>query len=170
VASILLTVERRNDVIWRPNILLVTPTTSLAAYVLAWLTDAGCRVTIVTSFSAAKAHVDCGPALMISEVRLSEYNGLHLALRAQLRSVPAIILGDADPVMKAEAEKLGATYLPRQIDRQRLVEAVEPIILAATPRDMPAPIIADNLCFVSSRDFAVPMRPTRDIAGRPMHS
>ena len=155
--------------IWRPNVLVVAPTPRLAVYVLTWLTDAGGRVTIATSFADAKAHLENKPSVVISEVRLSAYNGLHLALRAQLRQIPAVILGDSDPVLQTEAEKLGARYLPRTVNREQLLEVVEPMMRADRPRDVAAPVIADNVCFFSSRDFVVPAGPRRGSA-EPMHA
>jgi len=137
--------------------------------VLTWLTDAGGRVTIATSFADAKAHLEAQPALIISEVRLSAYNGLHLALRAQIRHVPAVILGDTDPVLQLEAEKLGARYLPRTVNREQLLEVVEPIMRAERPHPTCDPMLAGNLCFFSARDFTLPTgfgrRPRQ-----PMHS
>jgi DNA-binding response OmpR family regulator len=108
----------------RPNVLLVAPSPQIAANAMAGLTDAGLRVTVVTSFKAARASLEARPALLISEVRLGEYNGLHLALRARHQGIHAIVLGADDPVTRHEAESIGAEYLDQACDASRLAAAV----------------------------------------------
>ena len=117
---------------WKPSVLVVAPTPSIATRVFAWLTDAGCVPLVVASFPAAKQHLDEKPSFLISEVRLGEYNGLHLALRAQGQGIPVVLIGEGDPVLQREAAQLGAVYLPRDVDAQQLLLVVEPITAAAT--------------------------------------
>jgi DNA-binding response OmpR family regulator len=107
-----------------PRVLLVAPTRRVAASVSAELVDAGLRVTLVTSFKAARQGLESSPDLLISEVRLGEYNGLHLALRAQVQGVRAIMLGALDRITQREAEALGAGYLADDCDSEKLVDAV----------------------------------------------
>lgn len=92
----------------RHNILVVAPSPSLATKLVRLLGDAS-QLVVVTTFAAAKVHLDSPPDLLITEVKLGEYNGLHLALRARAAGIPSIVLGD--PVFEREAEQLGATYL-----------------------------------------------------------
>jgi DNA-binding response OmpR family regulator len=94
-----------------PSVLLVAPTPRIAAAVTASLLHAGADVTVVTSFKAARKGLESYPTLLISEVRLGEYNGLHLALRARSQGIRAIMVGDDDQVTRREAEKLGADYV-----------------------------------------------------------
>jgi hypothetical protein len=98
--------------------------------VFAWLTDAGCAPFVVSSFAAAKQHLDEKPCFLISEVRLGEYNGLHLALRAQGPGIPVVLIGEPDPVLQREAAQLGAVYLSRDLDAQQLLAVVQPIVEA----------------------------------------
>src|SRR5687767_1008942 len=93
------------------RVLLVAPTPQLSATLRAWLTDAGCAVMVATSFSSAKAQIKQGLSILISEVRLGDYNGLHLAIRAKSSDVPSIVLGPADAVLQREADALGVIYL-----------------------------------------------------------
>ena len=119
---------------WKPCVLVVAPTATVATTLFAWLTDAGCAPLVVSSFSAAKQYLEENPCLLISEVRLGEYNGLHLALRAQAHGVPAVILGEPDVVLQREATQLGAIYLSRGIDAQQLLSVIRPLTeLAARP-------------------------------------
>ena len=107
-----------------PDVLLVAPTADIAAGMRARLTDAGMRVTLVDSFAAARAHLLLLPDLLISEVRLGAYNGLHLAMRAKASAIPAIILGETDPVTEREVQNLGATYVRTDGDLQDLTTAL----------------------------------------------
>src|SRR5688572_4679158 len=107
-----------------PRVLLVAPTPSVAAKVSAELVEAGLRVTLVTHFKAARQGLESSPDLLISEVRLGEYNGLHLALRAQGRGIRAIMLGALDRITQREAETLGADFLADDCDSEKLTDAV----------------------------------------------
>jgi len=107
-----------------PDVLLVAPDPDVAAHTLSQLTDAGLRVTVVGTFSAAREQLQSRPDLLIAEVRLGEYNGLHLALRARSSGIPAIVLGREDAVTAREAEKLGAVYIAADADRRGLRTAI----------------------------------------------
>jgi DNA-binding response OmpR family regulator len=107
-----------------PDVLLVAPDPLVAAHTLSQLTDAGLRVTVVETFAAAREQLQSRPDLLISEVRLGEYNGLHLALRARSSGIPAIVLGQEDTVTAREAEKLGAVYIAADADRRGLTTAI----------------------------------------------
>jgi FixJ family two-component response regulator len=105
---------------------------------------------VVSSFATAKQYLDEQPAVLISEVRLGEYNGLHLALRAQGRGVPAVLIGEPDSVLQREATQLGATYLAGVLDAQRLLSVIQPLTetAAASGRTW-ALTAAANVSFVS---------------------
>jgi DNA-binding response OmpR family regulator len=108
-----------------PDVLLVAPDSRVAARVLSYLTEAGMRVTLVDDFETGREQLQSlSPDLLISEVRLGDYNGLHLALRASSCGIPAIILGDEDVVLKREARNMGAAYLHPDEDQQRLTAAI----------------------------------------------
>ena len=77
--------------------LVVAPTPPLAANLVEWLTEAGHEVILVTSFLAGKARLEIAPSVLIAEVRLGDYNGLHLALRAKAGNIPALVLGQPGP-------------------------------------------------------------------------
>ena len=94
------------------QILVVAPDATLAQTLMEWLRDACDRLVLVDAFASAKAQLNAGPDLLITEARLGDYNGLHLALRARAAGIPSIVLGKPDRVSEREASKLGATYLP----------------------------------------------------------
>lgn len=115
-----------------PHVLLVAPTTRIASDVSAGLLAVGLRVTLVTSFKGARKALESCPDLLISEVRLGEFNGLHLALRAQLRGIRAIVIGVLDRLTQQDAATFGAVYLEDDCDTTRLQAAVRAAGLVPT--------------------------------------
>jgi DNA-binding NtrC family response regulator len=95
--------------------LVVERTLPDALAIGAVLTDCGFQVTVAESFVKAKERLSARPpAILIAEIRLAEYNGLHLVLRGKsLRADMAALVTStiADPVLKADAEAMGATFV-----------------------------------------------------------
>jgi DNA-binding response OmpR family regulator len=119
----------------RQHILIVTRTPSFANTLFTNLDAEGYGVTLVTTFTAAKVHLDAEPDLVITELKLAEYNGLHLALRARAKGIPAIVIGEHDAVLEHDAEQLGARYLSKSDLRPGDVLAmVHEVVAADTPR------------------------------------
>jgi DNA-binding response OmpR family regulator len=108
----------------RQHVVIVAQNPALATALLSWLGSAGYELAIVTTFAAAKALLDTKPSLLISELKLGEYNGLHLALKARAVGIPAIIVGPQDPVLQKDADELGATYLSSVLRRSQVLELV----------------------------------------------
>ncbi len=98
--------------------------TGLAGY----LRGAGFSVIPLPTFLEARRIMPFAkPDVVVADVRLGEYNGLQLAVQARaLDPSPAIIVtsGFDDPVLKAEAERLGATFLLKPFDPSRLLELI----------------------------------------------
>jgi len=108
------------------HVLVVAPTPAIAQTVTSRLVDLRVNVTLVTSFDEARQGLrDSIPDLLISEVRLGEFNGLHLALRARSQGVRTIVLGDNDQVTRREAAALGADYLSGDSDAAQFNAAVQ---------------------------------------------
>jgi len=143
----------------KPSVLVVAPTAGIASTVFAWLTDAGYAPVVVRSFSAGKQYLEEHPALLISEVRLGEYNGLHLALRAQARQIPTVLVGQPDMVLQREAAQLDALYLTPPLTAQELLSSIQPIALAAVPAPRPWREDAASVSFVSVGDRTRSARP-----------
>ncbi len=91
------------------------------------LADSDFHVTVADNFARAKERLaECPPALLVTEVRLREYNGLQLVLRGKTRrsSLGAIVLAsEVDPVLQADAEAMGATFVVRPIDATQFTAA-----------------------------------------------
>ena len=103
------------------KVLVVAQDTQLAMTLVSWLRESGCEPALTTSFSAGRDQLEAGPAIVMAQVRLGAFNGLHLALRARAKGIPAIVLGDADPATEREARKVGAAYLsPFGLDKAEL--------------------------------------------------
>ena len=125
----------------RPTVLVVASTPGLADSLLPVLGASATEIVVVTSFSAGKQQLLLQPRLLITELRLGEYNGLHLALRAHANGIPTIVIGDADPVLQRDAATLGATYV---VDTDPIAERIEPLVerTLRQPAAMPASDIA----------------------------
>jgi DNA-binding NtrC family response regulator len=106
----------------RPQkVLVVAQDTHLAMALVAWLRKSGCEPAVTTSYSAGRDQLDQMPAIVIAEVRLGAYNGLHLALRARAKGIPAVVFGEADAATEREARQVGAAYFsPFDLDKAEL--------------------------------------------------
>jgi len=134
----------------RHHVVIVAQNPALATALLSWLGSAGYELAIVTTFAAAKALLETKPALIISELKLGEYNGLHLALKARAAGIPAIIVGPHDAVLQKDADELGATYLTSVLRRSQVLDLVqERLGGSAVPTDVP---IASDLLLQFERD------------------
>ena len=108
------------------QILVVTQTPALANDLRAWLSAHGYWITAADTYGAAKFHLEMQPSVVITELKLGEYNGLHLAVRANSSHIPVLVIGDRDKVFEHEAEHLGATYLAfEEVNRERILSFVE---------------------------------------------
>ncbi len=89
-----------------------------------WLGSEGFNVAIAPRFGVAKDFLDSGPDLVVSDLKLGEYNGLHLAARAHRHDIPAIVIGPRDASLQRDATEIGALYLsgPSRHDLRWAVE------------------------------------------------
>jgi DNA-binding response OmpR family regulator len=95
---------------------------------------------------AGQALSEDAPDLLITEIRLGAYNGLHLVIRSSVHHphMKAILLGRVcDPLLEQEARSLGATYLVDPRDPNELLATVlrkleEPAVQRRWYRKQPA--------------------------------
>ena len=117
--------------------LVVAPTTSLASALVSWLGESPNELVLSNTYAGAKLQLTARPDVLITEVKLGEYNGLHLALRGQAAGIPTIVLGPMDHGFEREAEQLGATYVASDdLDSDELAFAIERVLEDAR-RDEP---------------------------------
>jgi DNA-binding response OmpR family regulator len=107
------------------------------------LSAAGFRVTAVASYREARALLDTQmTSLLVTEVRLGAYNGLHLVMRARAATppIPAIVVSPvADPVLRADAEAMGASFLVAPFDTAELKAAAIRTVLCDPDGPPPHP-------------------------------
>lgn len=103
------------------TILLVAPSGDVAATLTSAMAEVGCPSVLARSFEEAKTLLTGHPKLLITEVRLGAYNGLHLAIRADAIGTPAVVIGEPDVVLERDAQRLGAVYLTLPLDRLQTI-------------------------------------------------
>ena len=78
------------------------------------------------------------PHLVISQLRLGAYNGLHVAIRARRDGIPAVVIGTPDMVLERDARQLGATFVTSgELERERILAVVQTLIPAETSGGRP---------------------------------
>jgi CheY-like chemotaxis protein len=112
----------------RPRILLVAPSKELAQTIAPWLESAGHEQVVCSGFPEARAALGGRPNLIITELKLGAYNGLHLAILAGAQGVPSIVIGAPDAVLEQEAARQHAAYLTTPIDAARVLAAVRNLL------------------------------------------
>ena len=107
---------------------MVVPSLADAGVLRASLPAAEFDVTVVHTFFAAKALLDAQPPdVLVTDLRLGEYNGLHLVLRGKAirQDLAAVVLSDFDaPAFQVEAESQGATFVVKPVSPRDLAAAV----------------------------------------------
>jgi DNA-binding response OmpR family regulator len=127
-----------------PSALVIEPHLPHLLFVLSTLSALHFDVTVAGSFKDAKtALIRARPTVLIADVRLHEYNGLHLVLRGQSAypGLLCLVMAHADdPVLQLEAERLGATYVALPTTREEFVAALHRTLLQARGADAGSPI------------------------------
>jgi DNA-binding NtrC family response regulator len=98
----------------------------------AYIHDAGFSVVPASSFAEAHRLIAfVRPDVLVTDIRLGEYNGLQLVVQAgTLGPAPSVIVtsGFEDPVLVAEAERLGAIFLLKPVQPSRLVALISEMV------------------------------------------
>ncbi len=110
------------------RILLVNGDPVALQRIEAYLSDEGYWVASVSSFQLAKELLhSVRPDLLMADIRLGAFNGLHLAARSRLDSpsLPVIIThASYDPVLETEAQRLGATFVVNPLENSEFLRHV----------------------------------------------
>src|SRR5688572_10605369 len=106
------------------RVVLVLPTAALVDTVTRALPAGDTVVAIVSDFRTARALMFADVDLVVSELKLGAYNGLHLAMSAGQHGIRSLVLGPDDPVLIAEATGLAVPYLAAPFTHVRLVAAL----------------------------------------------
>ena len=142
---------RRAEPPMRPKILVVDDDEATRLGLELLLEHSGYEVLSASTVpSAIRLLASENPDLLIVDIRLDAYNGLHLvALRP--RPIPAIVLtGFADPSIEADARSLGAEFLLKPVDPSALTAVVDRLISdagggTAVPRRWPRKQVSRNV-------------------------
>jgi CheY-like chemotaxis protein len=111
------------------TVLLVSPTPTLSTAVACSLRQTGYRLRVVKTYRGAKSQLSSAPHVLVTELKLGEYNGLQLALRSRVRGTRAVVV--ADKAFEAEIEQLGATWISPEAAFSGELPAVITRVLAA---------------------------------------
>jgi DNA-binding NtrC family response regulator len=107
------------------------------------LEAAGYQVRSARSFDEAKTLLAAErPDILVTDLRLGQYNGIHLVLRSRSDhpGIVAVVTSRiADPVLEAEAHRQNAQFLLRPLTGPQLLNAI-----AASSNDAPSPIAGDT--------------------------
>ncbi len=100
--------------------------------IVQWLRQAGCWADSAASFAAARRALDViAPDVLVVDVRLGAYNGLHLVISGRARNPQMrgiVTTAGADPGLADEARRHDAGYLVKPFDRGTLLHAVADIL------------------------------------------
>jgi CheY-like chemotaxis protein len=110
-----------------PSALIVEPVLLDALFVVATATSLGFQATVAATFQEGVERLRLSPLLLVTDLRLAEYNGLHLVLRGKSAKpdLAAIVTSSfADPVLQSEAEHLGATFVLKPVSTEDLRAAI----------------------------------------------
>jgi DNA-binding response OmpR family regulator len=88
----------------------------------------GQEIEVRSDFESARLELDRHPPdLLVAQVRLGAFNGLHLAIRARGRGLPTrtILIGEPDVVLENEAREQHARYLTWPVDVETLAATIQ---------------------------------------------
>lgn len=109
------------------TVLLVDPDPETCSRLVGLLQQAGFQCRSAAAFEDARRMLTVEwPDLLITQVRLGAFNGLHLVIvgRARRPAMAAIVIGTKDPMLEKEAQRQGATYFDHPVTDAELVEEV----------------------------------------------
>jgi DNA-binding response OmpR family regulator len=113
------------------RVLVVAPDPDVADTLIDWLSSQGHAAHVVTDFEAAKPELDGNPPdLLVTEVKLGAFNGLHLAIRARTSpwDTPSIVIGDPDCVLEKDARNEHVRYLTQPLEESVFSETARQMI------------------------------------------
>ena len=113
----------------RPILVLAEDDPSALDGLSRWLAGEGFAVLSCATFAEARAQLTTRRvSALLTDVRLAEYNGLHLAQLARTlhpRAGVIVFSGYSDDMLQAEARNLGAVWLLKPLDLAALREHLE---------------------------------------------
>ena len=113
----------------RPLVLIVDTNAATVESMAATVRTRDYAVLTALTFEEARAiWRSQQPEVLVVDIRLGQYNGLQLLIRARSDrpDVAAVVTSPVpDPVLEAEAVHCGAAYLIKPVTRQQLLDAIQ---------------------------------------------
>lgn len=110
------------------RILVVDDDPAVRLMLLQLLGAAGYEVLSAATFEEGRELADTAhPDLLLVDIRLSQFNGLQLAVRSRVDHPdrPVIVMtGHSDPVLEAEARRHGAEFVEKPLSPGRLIDMI----------------------------------------------
>ena len=100
------------------------------------LTAVAAAVHTAATFAEGRALIlEMHPDVLVTQVRLGDFNGMHLALwgRMQLPHLRSVIVGESDPALEADARRSGFFFV-RSNDQRAVLQAALEALARDTPR------------------------------------
>jgi len=111
------------------SVLLVDDEPGVLAMLRRWLEPLGREIVACSTFHQARTYLASHtPSVLVVDIRLKGHNGLQFVVWARDRrpeTVCVVLTGYDDPVLRAEAERLGARYLLKPVSKRDLLAALE---------------------------------------------
>ena len=149
-----------SDIVGQAIAVLVAGTdTSANAATAVVLRGAGYEVTVATTFKQARSLLSSQkPDLLVTDIQLEAYNGLHLVWQRRIEQPgrPSMVLNAyPDPVLEAEARRLGCPFLITPVAPAELLEVARSLPLARPAIDekrrWPRTLVGPRLGLVMSQ-------------------
>lgn len=119
-----------------PQILVVSRNYPQREMLHRWLVAAGYDVDVAEDFDGARSRLEAAsPDVLVSDIKLDAYNGLHLAIWSRGRSLTTktLLIGDPDRVLEKEAERERALYVSPPLTEKAFVAAVGSLLGLYSP-------------------------------------
>jgi DNA-binding response OmpR family regulator len=120
-------------------VLIVEDDAATLSGLAAYIQQAGYSTVPAATFEEAHRLLPfVRPDVAVVDVRLGEYNGLQVVVEARsLVPRPAVIVtsGFDDPVLKAEAVRLGATFMLKPLVPERLLALIAEMVNARNSQE-----------------------------------
>ena len=114
------------------KVLVVSPDADARGSREAWLQAEGFRTDAVATFEEARERLaETRPDVLLTDVRLDGYNGLHLAIVGLKRCFTrvAVAIGPSDMALAKEASYHGAGFISEPFTREELLDCIRERLL-----------------------------------------
>ena len=116
------------------TVLLVEDDRAAQEVLQRWLSESGRNAVACSTYKEATEYLASHtPDVLVTDIRLEDYNGLQLVMLFTNRQPGAsclVLSGFDDPVLRREAEQMHAHYLVKPVGRRDFLAAIENLATA----------------------------------------